>query len=346
MMKPSFLNRENIPFLYLVMISLWWSFYYQTNSSLNDFGNANFEYLYLIDGLLVLPILCLWLIKDKKSAILKAIVYSCSVIFIAGLIVPVNEQVFIQHFELIRYVALLALVILEIIAVATVVLAVKSSLSNNSDPDESITQPIKNIFGEGLLANVISFETRIWTYVLFSRFVKKTNFLGQYHFDYHEKDGAKVNSLGFVFLILFELPLVHLLLHFIWSPIAASIISLLTAFGLMFLLAEYRALGLRPVSIFEEKLVIRYGVWNAYEIDLNDIEFIGLNEKEIRRSKTIKKYNYFGVPNVIIKLRNCSYEEVYLGLDSPHEFIEKVRKLQNPCLNLMSVEGRGCVKTE
>ena len=51
--------KSKIPFVFLISISLFWGIYYQGKHPLNDFGNANFEWLYLLDALIVLPVLCL-----------------------------------------------------------------------------------------------------------------------------------------------------------------------------------------------------------------------------------------------------------------------------------------------
>ena len=49
--------KEKLPLLFLLAISLSWGFYYQGEHWFNNYGAANFEWLFLLDALLVLPLL-------------------------------------------------------------------------------------------------------------------------------------------------------------------------------------------------------------------------------------------------------------------------------------------------
>lgn len=326
MTKQGFLDKEKVPLYYLIIVSLWWFFYYKSNSQLNDFGEANFEFLYLIDGLLVLPVLCLWLIEDKKEAIFKALAFASLVILIAKFIVPEKNQVIIKELSLLKYAAGAILFFFEVSATLILFFAIKAAISKGDDPDVAIERPIKRLFGDNLIVRALSLEARVWTFVFFPRRIQTANYLGQYHFSYHKQGDAQTNSLGFIFLVLFELPIVHLLLHFLWSPTAAMIVSGLTLFGLFFLLAEYRAIGIRPVSIYNDKLLIRYGVWNTLELPLKDILSIQLNPEPAEKSKSVKIYGFSMSKrtNVLINLSTDDLDAVYLDLDQPSEFRRKL----------------------
>ena len=100
------------------------------------------------------------------------------------------------------------------------------------------------------------------TYALFSKKIRQQNFTGDSHFSCHKKDGAQSNQLGFILIILFELPIMHLLLHFLWSPIAANLTTGLTLLGLVFFIAEYKAIAIRPISIVPDSIIVRYGICN------------------------------------------------------------------------------------
>lgn len=323
--------KQKIPPLFLIVVSVWWAFYYQSNNILNDFGEANFEWLYLIDGLLVLPLLCFLCIDNKKEAAIKVLVYSGTVIFVGSVIIPSTSKVLWLYLESGRYLLLPVFIILEVIAVLTIVIAVKAALSRGIDPDEAISSPITSLLGKGLISDIICFEARIWSYVLFSKAIKTNNFRGKKHFSYHEKDGAQSNSMGFIVLILFEAPLMHLVLHFLWSPVAANIITLLTLFGLVFLFAENRAMAIRPISIDESSLIIRYGVFNSKVILLKNIKSIKENNNVVPRSKSVKQYDFEAAPNVVISLiePEGQLESIYLGVDKPKHFIASMTEAKS-----------------
>ncbi|GAB2684592.1 hypothetical protein [Aliiglaciecola aliphaticivorans] len=316
--------KKNIPIFFFAAICFFWGFFYQTSNALNEYGTQKPEWLLLIDGLVVLPILCFLCVKDKKQATLKAVVYGGLIVLLGSYVIPESAKVVWPYLESLRYLAIAAFILLEISTLCTVIFAIKGALSKDSDPDMAISQPIERILGKGTVSLILSFEARVWTYALFSKQIKRQNFMGEHHFSYHMKDGTQSNQLGFILIMLFELPIMHMLLHFVWSPFAANIISGLTLIGLVFFIAEYRAMAIRPISITSKGLIIRYGVGNPLVIPFIEMENIQLNAEVIRRSNLVKRYNLAGAPNVGIKL--SSGKTIYLGLDSPKDFISSLEK--------------------
>lgn len=318
--------KPKIPMLFLIAISLSWGFYFSGQSWLNDYGYANFEWLNLIDALIMLPVVCFFCINNKKQALLKAIVVVCLAILIGSYIVPEQNKIIWHYLENGRYLLLAVVLLLEVIAISTVYLAIQSALGQQRDPDLAIEKPIKRLLGEGAIARVLNFETRLWTYALFSKRVKPENFCGDKHFSYHLKDGAQSNLQGFVILIAFELPLMHLLLHVIWSPLAANIVTLLTVFALVFFYAEYRAVSRRPISLLGDTLMVRFGLYQPFIIPLANIARISQSHDFIKRAKDLKRYNYSGVPNIEIELIKPigDIKKVYLGMDQPESLIRAV----------------------
>lgn len=318
--------RSKIPFLFLVCISIWWGFYYQSNGKLNDYGSANFEWLFLLDALVMLPVISFFCVKDKKEALLKSVALMCLAVFVGSYIIPEQNKLIWHYLESGRYFVLAVILLFELVAILTVYLAIKAAIGKSEDPDLSIEKPIKKYLGEGPTAKLLSFETRMWTYALFSERVKSESFSGEQHFTYHQKDGAQSNLLGFVFLIAFEIPIMHLFLHFIWSPFAANIVTLLTFFSLVFFFAEYRAVARRPISLVGNGLFIRYGLYQPFVIPLGNIAKIHKNIEFVKRSRFVKRYNYSGFPNVEIELIEPvgKVKSVFIGLDNAEQFISAV----------------------
>ncbi|MCG9761875.1 hypothetical protein L1D50_22750 [Pseudoalteromonas sp. Isolate6] len=318
--------KSKVPLLFLVCVSLWWGFYYQSNGTLNDYGNANFEWLFLLDALIVLPIVCFFCVEDRKEALLKSIILVCLAVLVGSYIIPEQSKLVWHYLESGRYVLLAIVLAFELAAILTVYLAIKAAICKSEDPDHAIEKPIKKYAGDGPVAKLLSFETRMWTYALFSKRVQPESFSGEQHFTYHSKDGAQSNLLGFILLIAFEMPIMHLFLHFIWSPFAANIITLLTAFSLVFFFAEYRAVAKRPISLVGNHLFIRYGLYQPLAIPLSNIEKIQKNMEFVKRARSIKRYNYSGYPNVEIELIEPvgSVKNIFVGVDDADQFISAV----------------------
>lgn len=323
--------KQKVPLLFLVGIALWWGFYYRCSSQLNDFGAANYEWLYLIDGLLVLPALCFLCIKDKKEAALKALALGGVAVLIGSYIIPEQSKFIWRHLESGRYLVLAVFLLLEAAAILTVYLAIKSALDRRTDPDLAISGPIQGFLGDSALARMLAFETRMWTYALLSNSIERRHFVGDRHFSYHLKDGAQSNLLGFMLIIAIEMPVLHLLLHFIWSPFAAGVVTLSTLFGLAFFMAEYRAVSRRPISLTHDNLIIRYGIYAPRSLALAGIESIDKNSAFIRRSRSVKRYNYSGNPNVVIALAQPegTISAIYLGVDDPDALIAAVKEAKD-----------------
>lgn len=316
------LEKQHIPLLLLLAMAVSWPLYYIPNHALNDFGRAKSEWWLLIDGLMFLPLVCFICIDDNKQAALKALVYACLMILLGSFLIPEENKVIWSHFESGRFVVLVLFVVFEIITMLTVLFAIKASLNQSIDPDLAISKPIEKLMGKGKLANLMAFEARAWVYALFPRRVVVSRFRGDVHFMGHTKDGTQSHLLGFVVVILLEIPLVHLLLHFIWSPFAANVVTALTVFSLVFFVAEYRAISRRPVSVdFKRQLLImRYGLFKPTKLPLNEIASFQTNHLPVKRAQAYKRYNLFGEPNV--KITDRQGHNYFLGLNNPHSFLD------------------------
>lgn len=323
----SYSIKQKLPLLFLLVISISWGLYYQGEHSLNGYGAANFEWLYLLDALLVLPVLCFVCIKDKKQAAIKAAVLCSLAVLVGSYIIPAQSKLVWHYLESGRYLFLALFLLFELAAVLTVYLAIRVALKQKADPDLAIISPIERLLGKGITANVLSFETRLWTYLLFAKQIKPAQFQGDKHFSYHLKDGAQSNALGFILLIALEMPMLHLLLHFAWSPLVANIVSGLTLLSLLFFIAEYRAMVRRPVSVDTDNLYIRNGIFNASIVALTNISAVKPHKGYVGRAKDHKRYNFAGEPNVVIALKQAdnNVKYLYLGLDQPQAFIDAVK---------------------
>lgn len=177
---------------------------------LNDFGKANFEILYLLDALLVLPILCFVCIKDKKDALIKSLMLGLLAIAVGSYIIPEQSKFIWSYLESGRYVALFIVILLEVVAILTIYIAVRAALVKNEDPDLSVEKPVRKYFGQTFVGSILCFEIRMWIFAFFSKNIKRENFRGDMHFTYHEKDGTQGDLMGYIMLIAFEMPLMHL----------------------------------------------------------------------------------------------------------------------------------------
>jgi hypothetical protein len=220
------------------------------------------DWTLLVDFSLTLPLLHYVLFRPvlKKWLLRWAQLIGLGIL-LGSLIIPPSSRLIWPWLEMARSTALGLLLPIELAAFAGIAYAIWKLARLDGDIDNAMRSAINERLGKSMSANLVLFEARVWLYALGK--LKQVRYAGTRHFSYAHQQGNASNQLGFIIAILFELPLAHMLLHFIWSPRAARIASALSAWGLLYLIAEYRATLLRPVSIDDRALLIRYGILSA-----------------------------------------------------------------------------------
>lgn len=324
-----------LPFLLLFLTIACYIWFYKSPTFLNEYGTYQPEWPLLVDALITIPLACYLCIKDKKQASIKAIAY-CALIILFGVYFIPAQQKFIWHYlEQARYLVLALVLFVELIVIASVIAAIKTNLNTHADPDESLITPLKRWLKSGPVLNLMQFDMRMWVFCLFAHKIKSENYIGDQHFWYANKDDAKSNALGFIFLMAFEIPIAHLVIHFAWSPLAANVVSLLSMFGLVLFIGEYRAMSRRPISLSQTHLIVRYGIYNPLYIPLDNIETVSPHHEFVPRSNEVNRYNFSGVPNIEIKLRSpiSGKSTIYLGIENPSMLLNSLRKASDKTTN-------------
>ncbi|WP_394205215.1 hypothetical protein [Shewanella waksmanii] len=311
--------KPMMPLLITLLLISSWVINFHVASPLNDMGLAQLEWLYLVDILIVVPVVCFWAIADKRTAAIKSAAYISLLLLIGTVIIPTEQQQLLPQLSPLRYLILALILAIEVISIVLVVLAVNTALKAKSDPDQALTSAVSKLTNNPSLSNILCLDLRMWSFLLCHKRIQPQHYRGQQQFSYHKKDGCRDNALGFIVIIGFELPIAHLLLHFFWSPLAANIITGLTLLSLLFFIAEYRALAKRPISIDNKQLIIRYGLYPSFSIDIDNISDIRPNQQFIPRHGTVKRFNLSGTPNLAITLKKPigKINRVYLGVDNP-----------------------------
>jgi hypothetical protein len=182
------------------------------------------------------------------------------------------------------------------------------------------------------------FEARIWSYGLFMRKGERLKFRGEQHFSYDKNEGNASNQFALIMLMLFEMPLSHLLVHLVAvKPMMAWIVDALSLWSVLYLVAEYRASHWRPVSLDRDAILLRYGVFATDRtVPYAMIESVARCGGEVRRERGLLRLRQFARPNVEIRLRAGStlagfsgraqpVSRICIGLDKPDAFIDALR---------------------
>ena len=334
--------RESIaPFaLFSLVIIAWWAFYRymplasvtQSNHAVNVFDDT--EFLFLIDVFVTLPLACILLIKDKKKAVIKGLALASLAIVVGSFLLPSDIQHWLPTLMNGRYAVLGVLVLIELATIIGVVTFIRTEFTHGTELDSAILKGITPFVPSGVLQQFIWFEGRMWACLFMPKKIATLPISGDIHFSYWKKDGALSNALGFIVIMAFELPIAHVLLHFIWSPFAANVVTGLSLLGLLFFISERNAMTLRPISLrlsdnkSPSMLIIRYGLSNPIEIPLTDVVSASHHNEYVKRASHLKRFNYAGVPNVklVVKPKRSQITEYYLGVDDPQQLVNTVNR--------------------
>ena len=132
-------------------------------------------------------------------------------------------------------------------------------------------------------------------------------------FSYHKSSGTIALLIVFMFLILVETSVVHLLLQK-WSVLAAWILSIISIYTFLQVFGIMRSMSKRPISIDNGELKLRYGLFSESTVLITNIEGIELSTISIELDETTKKLSPlrdFESHNIVIRLKE---KEVLFGL--------------------------------
>ncbi|GAB3367397.1 hypothetical protein GCM10027431_11120 [Lysobacter rhizosphaerae] len=178
---------------------------------------------------------------------------------------------------------------------------------------------------DGLLRSLLMVEVRVWLYGL------KRSRLSQWegaNFSYAAQgDNANMQQM-FLWMMLAELVIAHFFLSFILSDFWRWIIFFLTLYAMFWMFAEWRATTMRPISIRDDALHVRYGVLHSFVVPLGDIESVSsASIYDVQRNPI--KLAGFGSPNVALVLNvpvrttfGKQTSALAIAVDQPKQFME------------------------
>lgn len=286
-----------------------------------------------LDLAVTTPLIYFLLIRRK--AIPKATVVP---VFIAGLIVasfilPSNNQ------QLLAMLKTFALPVVELgvigfifIKVRQTVLEFRKQEASDIDFLSVLRLSVDSVFGKGIVSKVLTTEIAVFYYALFS-WKSKTVGTGS-SFSYHRKSSKLAMIWVFVFLIVTETFILHLLLV-LWKPWIAWVMSAISIYTLFLLIGHLKACIQRPIIVMEDRIQIRNGLLGDTEILFDMIENVTDQLKTDEKTDLKKKLDAFDTPNVSIALKNVNsikgpygkttaYQTLLLSVDDPKEFMDLV----------------------
>ena len=296
----------------------------------------------LFDFLLTAPAFSWWMFRrDRKRAWRSAVGVAALGLLVARYLMPALSSEATHELSVLRVLLLFGVAAAECFLIVQMFRYAGSAV-RVSQPDYALQEVIAQRFGTGAFGRAVGFEARMWLHALMPR-REAWPYRGDQHFSYYLKDGYAANLQGYLVLLLIGLPAQHFLLQLFSHPLA-WVTDGLTAYGLLFLLAHYRACQVCPVSMDGQNLYLRHGL-RVHEqvIALHSIVAV---------ERVAEPVNYHarghlnlagaGEPNVCLRLQHRLLVEgiygvvrpvdtIYLGMDRASAFVSAFDALRSEC---------------
>ena len=291
------------------------------------------EWPVMFDLLLFVPLVYFalnW--RQGKEAVLRTVALAGLGALAGSLILPAESKHAWLIVEELRFAALAIVVVLQLsLMLLLLSQVVRSSRSQNLE--QALDQSIGARFGDTMFATLLRLEGRVWLYGLCRRPVRR-DFPGVCHFHVGKQGMNAANQSGFLILLGAEIPVAHCLIY-LFDPVLAAVVTALSIYGFVFMLAEYRATLHRPLSVTEPGLQVRYGVASDFLLDWASIAAVAPTRGPVRRASGRIRLIGMGEANVVIELAPGTrvsgllgrrvVERIHLGVDDPAGFIDEIR---------------------
>ncbi len=307
-MKPAPVSRRVLLFAALMAASLIFNFVWIRTSHGPD---SSLERNLLLQVFVLWPLLFFWLVYPVTRKARQLLLPLMLGMLFGSLVLPAASKQWWIHIDALRWLVLAVLVVGEL-WVIVLLLRSLTTLRGSEAPEDLIREVVSRQFGAGIGGRLVSTELMMWFYALFSWKAERYAFAGDEFFSVHRHQGNAENQKGFLMLIGAEIPLAHGLLWF-WSPTGALVVTALSIYGFIWLLGEYRATLLRPVSIDAEFLYLRYGLLGNERIPLAAVAGAMPWNTPVPRQRGVLRHKGAGIPNVRIDLREPTWVETTLG---------------------------------
>ncbi|MEO8670870.1 MAG: hypothetical protein ABI411_06110 [Tahibacter sp.] len=285
------------------------------------------------DLLLTVPLVYCWINRRAgRTAWVGAAALCAWGIWIGAWLMP--DEPFLQNATSLRWIAASVVLAFELALIISL-LRVLPRLGRSDNPETLLLGRMAAHFGKQPFVPFIQWEARMWLHLL-APSGWRWHFAGTHHYSYHRKDANASDQLGIIALMLVSLPIDHLLLM-LWSPLAAWILTALTAYATCGCVAHYRAIHRRPISLEAHRLCLRNGLATDVSIDLSCIAAVVHQHAEVaRREVGALRLGAGNRPNVCLHLReeqalprpvgtSVRAGTVYFSVDEPASLIAELR---------------------
>ncbi|MBN2425596.1 MAG: hypothetical protein JXR46_14700 [Calditrichaceae bacterium] len=317
--------------LFIIFVSLFLVKIYEFKSHAEIFSLA-----VTIDITLGIPILYYSIISRKlKIHPITIVVVFLICLGIANYILPKENH---NYLDLIKKgTALIELTVITygFIKIRKIIKSYNQLSVQRIDFVRNLYSAIESVFGKSKALYIAASEVFTFRYGLFFWKVKKEIFNGQKYFTTYKKTGVIGFTGVLTFIMLFETIVVHFFLWH-WNKNVALVVTILTIYGIVFIIADIAAIIKRPIVFYQNKLYLRIGIRASAIIDPEKIEKVEII-KRFNKSKEKIDCSLLRSPNILITLNEPvtvigyygykrTADQIAFNIDNTTEFINELRQ--------------------
>ncbi|MDB5017146.1 MAG: hypothetical protein JWQ84_1978 [Mucilaginibacter sp.] len=214
----------------------------------------------LADFVVTFPVLYYFIIvrplKKSAKSILLVVSICC---FVAYVILPQHQKDYILQVRKLTALAELGFIIYALTKLKKINHSYKIHQSVMADPIYNLRSAMADVLGESLAIKVLAAELAVLRYGLLFWRKEKSTLKKSIDFSTHKEAGYVAIWCILIVAMMVELVAVHLLLMK-WSNLAANIVTILSAYGSIIIIADLSAIVKRNILINKHQLVLRTGL--------------------------------------------------------------------------------------
>lgn len=290
------------------------------------------EWPLAVDFFILLPLIYFILFRPTaKRALLFFIGFVSIGVLVGSFTIPAEDKLIWKQLEQGRWLYLIILVIAQLSIIAAAVSEIYRN-RHAKNIETAIEQVLSKRVPQGQVLKLLQADARVWTYALLRSPTRFQVSPGAFFCAKHDLNAS--NQQAFLWLIAVEIPIAHVLIH-LFSPMWAIVISTLSVYGFIFLLAEYRATLFRATTLEQKALHIRHGVLGDLIVPYQDICSVLPETGRPRRAKHALRFIGTGTANIKLHMKpgtrletimgTREVEAVYIGLDEPRRFMGELK---------------------
>ena len=276
----------------------------------------------ILDLVLTIPLIYWLLIRSTDIPKITIVPMIIGGLVLTNFILPESQQILAGNFRHILIPIIELGVFFYLIRLAKKT-GQKFKALKNRDTDflEVIRKTVQEVFPMKTFAKFLSFEIAVFYYAFFLWSKPKT--IAAHQFTYHKKSGAAALFYALTMIILVESFAVHLLIA-PYSPVFAWLLTISSLYLAVQFYAHIKAIKRRLITIENEQIFFRNGLFANTLLPLNNIHAIELSQRQPQTDRKVEKFALIAeleLHNIILHLKKPITIEGFYGVKKQAEVV-------------------------